>query len=227
MNAATNLLTLDGRTIFTLPKSIPALVVSRRCRAALLSFVNGAEKWSKRDLALWLAGPYTLVTQAAGALVENPPRQARARRAVDPRTIACIVAESVEFARDLLRASMRTDGGGVTAWDAWQRGLIVRCEDAYLNEGWVPLDLPRLRMRDRVTSLWAADYLANTGDYESTLAVCEICGHASFDPFLRPSGRCEEHAPRQIEVQWPDGNAMTYTSHLSARNAPPSGIRRR
>src|SRR5262249_41909658 len=147
---------------------------------------NGAERWSKRDLALWLAGPYTLVTQTAESLVEGKPSAPRRlRRPVDPRTLACVVAEAGEFGRDLLRGSMRTDGGGVTAWDAWQRGLIVRCEDAFLNEGWIPLDLPRLRLRDRVTSLWAADYLANTADYERILSVCEVCGEASFDPFLR------------------------------------------
>ena len=176
MNAVSNALTLEGRTIFTLPRTLTTALVARRCREALLAFANGAERWGKPELANWLTGPYTLVTQTAQALVDHGPhRPRRFRSPVDPRVLACVLAESLDFTRDLLRASQRKDGGGVTAWDAWQRGLVVRCEDAHLNEGWAPLDLPDLRLRDRLTALWAADYLTHTADYENVLVVCDVC----------------------------------------------------
>jgi hypothetical protein len=228
MNAVSNALTLEGRTIFTLPRSLTIALLARRSRAALLSFANDAERWGKPELAMWLTGPYTLVTQTAHALVDHGPHRPRRFRApIEPRALAGVMSDALAFTRGLLRASQLKDGGGLTAWDAWQRGLIARCEDIHLNEGWAPLDLPELRLRDRLTALWAADYLTHTADYESALTVCEVCERASFDPFLRPTGRCELHTPRHIEVQWPDGDAKTYTSHLTTRVGPTSGIRRR
>ncbi len=225
MHAVANRYTVETKTIFTLPKSLRTFLVARACRTAFIEFANGAHRWSKPELASWLSGPYAEVTRGADALVCDIPRISR--RSAGPIRLVqlrSVLGDALTYARDLLRASMHPEGGAVSAWDAWRRGLIVRCEDEHLNEGWIALDLPDLRLQDRLLSLWAADYLTTTEEYESCLGICEVCEQATFDVFLRARARCPEHNPRQIQVSWESGDERVYSSHLS--DAPESGVHR-
>ena len=225
MHAVSNPYVVETQTIFTLPRSLRTLSVTRACRVALLAFANGAPRWGKHELAAWLAGPYAEITRPAAPLVADLTRRTRQIKTVSSVQLSLVVSDAITYARDLLRASMHPEGGAVSAWDAWRRGLVARCEDELMNEGWIPLDLPDTRLRDRLLSLWAADYLSSTEDFESYLGICEVCETATFDPFLRARGRCKDHNPRQIEVKWPDSKPCTYSSHLDAE--PRSGIHRR
>ncbi len=228
--------TVETQTIFTLPRSVRTLAVTRACRVALLAFANGAPRWGKHELAAWLAGPYAEITRASSPLVAG-----LARRTLDPDAtvdavqLGLVVNDAITYTRDLLRAAMHPEGGALGAWDAWRRGLVVRCEDETLNEGWIPVDVPGARLRDRILSLWAADYLCATEEYEGYLGLCEVCEAASFEPLLRARGRCKDHNPSQsahhIEVNWLGEAPTVYSSYSLApaddSNGPRSGIHRR
>ena len=58
---------------------------------------------------------------------------------------------------------------------------------------WVPVDLPRMRLTDRVTSLVAVDYLMRPQDYEHNAVVCIECGKTSFEDRGGGVRHCEEH----------------------------------
>ena len=238
MHAVAQPYTVETQTIFTLPRSLRTLAVTRACRVALLAFANGAPRWGKHELAAWLAGPYAEITRTSSPLVSGLARRPIDSEArVDAVQLALVVNEAIASTRDLLRASMHPEGGAVAAWDAWRRGLVVRCEDETLNEGWIPLDVPGARLKDRILSLWAADYLCTTEEYECYLGLCEVCETSSFDPFLRARGRCKDHNPtsatnttHQIEVNWLDEAPTVYASYAfnaDEPNGPRSGIHRR
>lgn len=231
MHAVAHAHTVETQTIFTLPRSLRTLGVTRACRVALLAFSNGAPRWGKHELAAWLAGPYAEITRTSSQLVVGLDRpEVKPGAVVDSVRLAVVVNDAIASARELLRTSMHPEGGAVSAWDAWRRGLVVRCEDEALNEGWIPVDVPGSRLRDRILSLWAADYLCTAEEYESYLGLCEVCEVATFDPFLRARGRCKDHnATRRqpVEVKWADDSPTAYTSFSADPNGPRSGIHRR
>jgi hypothetical protein len=232
MHAVAHAYTVETQTIFTLPRSLRTLAVARACRVALLAFANGAPRWGKHELAAWLAGPYAEITRTSAPLVAGMSRRVLPEGSqVDSVQLALVMKDAIAYARDLLRASMHPEGGAVSAWDAWRRGLVARCEDEMLNEGWIPLDVPGARLRERLLSLWATDYLSAAEEYESYLGVCEVCEVATFDPLLRIHARCKDHNARQVAVSWPHAGESAYSSVSHSErddpNGPRSGIHRR
>jgi hypothetical protein len=55
---------------------------------------------------------------------------------------------------------------------------------------WVPVDVRDMRLKDRVRSLFVADYLNLAADYQTALAICSRCGDVVFDEHVRRTGMC-------------------------------------
>jgi hypothetical protein len=177
--------------------------VAAECREAALAFVNGvAAGWDKLDLALWLTGPYARATR-------HVPRGERVagmddESGLDDQTIE----ELVTRVRAQLTASLETaalgDGTLEFAVDAMDRGLVRRALDLDGEVVWVPADNTRMRLKDRVRSLFAADYLNDPGAY-AALYVCHRCETVVLDENAKRLGACQNHkrvsgiVPRQGE----------------------------
>jgi hypothetical protein len=149
-------------------------------RAAALSFMAGTNgAWSRKDLALWLLRDY------AAAL--GPGRRAKTLLAVDSSSVEIVALRTRERVLDMLATLDRSRAFGR---DFVEEKLVTPSRDHLGALGYVPVDGSRLSLDDRVTSLFAADYLTRPADYAS-LVVCEDCGEVSFAWMQRHGGTCE------------------------------------
>lgn len=165
--------------------------VSAECREAALAFMSGvALGWDKLDLALWLTGPYARATRHAqrGERVANVTEGDE----IDDATIE----ELVTRVRGQLLASLEKAaleyGTLDFAEEAVERGLVRKAVDADGRDVWIPVDAPRMRLRDRVRALFAADFLDTPYAY-AELFVCHRCEAVVFDDAAKRSGVCGAH----------------------------------
>lgn len=167
-------------------------------RHAALDFMSGvAEGWTKLDLAVWLNGPYALATR-------HVPRGLRPVRPGAPAIEEPAIEHLLVSVRGQLLAALELaalDGGTP---DFIEEALIeqhVRRIDVHGETAWMPVDAARMRLKDRVASLFVADYLNRPSDYRR-LYVCHLCEGISFD------GRCHAHrvstaVPKEVRPKGP------------------------
>ena len=161
------------------------------CREAALSFMAGvASGWDKLDLVLWLTGPYARATRHA-------KRGERVAMVADTEEISDESIESlVTHVRGQLIASLERAalefGSLDFADEVAERGLVRKVTDADGRDAWVPVDAPRLRLRDRVRALFTADYLNAPYTY-AELFVCHRCEAVVFDEHAKEVGICGAH----------------------------------
>lgn len=166
--------------------------MASECREAALGFVAGvAAGWDKLDLALWLTGPYARATRHAPG-GERVVYVAHAHADIDGTSLE----ELVTRVRSQVMASLETaalDFGRIDfADDALERGIVRKAMDEEGALCFVPVDSPRLRLRDRVRSLIAADYLSVPYAY-ADLFVCHRCESVVFDERAKQAGVCRRH----------------------------------
>ncbi|WP_394822010.1 hypothetical protein [Pendulispora albinea] len=167
--------------------------VATNCRAAGLAFVNGVGRgWTKRDLVRWLVGAYR---DAAYPLpgAERIGFETNIAE-VDPKRI-----ERLLFGvRDHVLKSLDTTPDGLVSLSCWAKtaGSIMRSRHGNGEMGYIPVDWPRMRLEDRVMSLFAVDALIRARDYERRLSICGRCGAVSFDDAARERGFCDLHPDR-------------------------------
>ncbi len=152
--------------------------LAERCRTAGLAFTNGAERWTKADLAAWLVGPYREATRS-GSL--PPPAGAGnvPRRSIEPAAVDDLLADAHVRVLTVLEnvAISRTKTAFAQRLEA--EHALHRVVGETRAIGWIPLASPRMRLAYRVLSLFAADALARPEDYE-TLTVCHRCERVRF-----------------------------------------------
>jgi hypothetical protein len=189
-------------TILTLPSGTTAADVIARCREVALEFVNTSSGWGKAELGIWLIGAYAPLTKHAprdgdGDAVWPVPLL----REIDVRLIDRIMQSARAEVLDALQR-IAHDGSASFVLRALIAGAVVRCEDADRDASWIPTANPS-RLADRVLSLFAVDYLARPGDYETMLGVCLLCEHVHFDgggrrcQACRPANSQSMRAPRR------------------------------
>lgn len=166
-------------------------VLSNDCRQAALSFMSGvASGWSKADLVEWLTGPYARAVRHASL------RDRAAVAEVHTPAPAASVEALLVSARGQLLASLETavlDLGTLDFIDDMVgRGLVRKTLDADGRSAWIPVDSPRLLLRDRLRSLFAADYMNIPYDY-AQLFVCHRCEAVVFDERAKRRGVCTSH----------------------------------
>jgi len=162
--------------------AVDALLMSAQWRTAGLEFLDNVR--DARDLGRWLIGPYRSATSYVFRL-EWP---AACASEVDTSTIDAILASAREEVLLALHDAAWGAGPGFVK-DALASSAIVPTVDGF----WIPLDVPRMRLKDRVLALFAADYLRSPRDYQRDLAFCTRCDRAVFDPAARQTGQCGAH----------------------------------
>lgn len=155
--------------------------VADACRSAALGFAWSAHHgWGRRELARWLVGPYAHAVAATRSLRASGTRQAVERRVLDEETVEELLATARAEIIDVLRGvwSWTHDAASVRA--SIGEGLVAGIVDEASGLGFAPVDNVRMRLVERVRSLFVADYLTRPGDY-AAFAVCDDCDGATFD----------------------------------------------
>jgi hypothetical protein len=177
------------------------LEVAQACRAAGLAFVNGvANGWTKADLARWLVGPYR------DAVCPLPGAEPDLIGAEGEPVITARLLRLLQEVRAHVLRGLEDSPDGLVDLPCWavSAGSILRSRHANGDVGFVPVDWPRMRLEDRVMSLFAVDCLARGKDYETKLVVCRRCQHVTFDERAHEVGLCDLHyrpTPRASGLQ--------------------------
>lgn len=165
--------------------------IAEECREAALSFMSGvAAGWDKLDLALWLTGPYARSTrhgkhgERVAALYTDEQ--------IPDETIEHLVTHArVQLIASLEKAALEY-GSLEFSDEIVERGLVRKVVDAEGRDAWIPVDGSRVRLRDRLRSLFTADYLNNPYTY-TELFVCHRCEAVVFDEHAKRVGICNSH----------------------------------
>jgi hypothetical protein len=186
--------------------------VAAESRIAAVAFMNGVTAgWDKLDLALWLTGPYARATRhlPRGERVTHMAQEGDVR----DETIDALVTRVRSQILAQLETAALAEGTLTFAVEAMDRGFVLRALDWEGEIVWVPADLTRMHLKDRVRALFAADYLNDPSAY-ATLYVCHRCEHVVFDESAKRLGACADHArishvvPRPIHFE--SGEAVIF-----------------
>jgi hypothetical protein len=170
---------------------VDGLLMSGRWRAAGLEFLHNVRR--ARDLGYWLMGPYRSATSRVFRLEWLVP----STPAGDEGTIEAILASARADVLVALREAALCSGPRFVK-DALGSSAIAPTVDGF----WIPLDAPRMRLKDRVLTLFAADYLLSPRDYKRNLAFCRRCERVVFDPAARQTGQCGAHRVSGLFRRW-------------------------
>lgn len=180
------------RPMMVLPPGETSDAIADACRAAALSFVQGVTAgWDKSSLAMWLVGDYANATRH----LRRPERVApmdNDEPSVDEGALEDLLTKSrTQLIAELEQAAL--DGNLACAQNAETRGLVRRASTDDGTPAWLPVDASRMRLRDRLRALLAADYLNRPADYLA-LYVCHRCENVVFDERAKRLGYCTSHA---------------------------------
>ncbi len=189
------------RSTSRLPVEETADSIALACRSAALSFMDGvAHGWSKFDLAMWLAGPYAHATRFAPrgerTLPDRPTQNGPESDPLGGERLHEVMdnarMHSLALCEEL--SLPRSDSDFID--DAIARGLLTPIEDHRGSLLWVPVDAARMRLCDRVRSLFVVDYLLAPHLYLESLLVCQRCERIVFDINAKQVGHCSLHRHR-------------------------------
>jgi len=138
---------------------------------------DAADGWGRRELAKWLLSHYAPCAVPAG---EDGPNFERARpQIVREEVIARLVREAREDALILLpelRDPMRL---AAIARVMINSRFVAAVPDERGARAYAPIALPRMKLSERVASLFVADCLNDPFDYRFVY-VCGACSEVSF-----------------------------------------------
>jgi hypothetical protein len=165
--------------------------VAERSRSAFMAIMkSGVNRFSDADLAEWLKGPYRRATAPAGLMMDVPSTHFAIARETSDASVDVLTLQAREEVLEALRRLTDAKNRDTSfTFDALNHGWIVACRDASGVRGHAPVDLPDLKLWERVLSLVAADYIARPIDYEDRLAICDRCEVPYFDGVHA----CERH----------------------------------
>ena len=170
----------DARLCSLLP-GIRVADVADACRSAALAFAWSAHNgWGRRELARWLVGPYAHAVAATRTLRGSGMRAASRRSEIDEETIGALLATTHTETIEMLRNTWSWTNDAATVRAKIGEGLVAGIVDEASELGFAPVDNVRMRLVERVRSLFVADYLSRPGDY-AAFAVCDDCDGATFD----------------------------------------------
>lgn len=165
--------------------------IAEECRDAALSFMAGvARGWDKRELALWLTGDYARATR------HRTHGERVATLAFGAEISDVSIEDLLTHVRGQLIASLEKAALDLGFLDfveeVVERGLVRQVTDADGRDAWIPVDGARMRLRDRLRSLFTADYLNAPYSY-AELFVCHRCEAVVFDEHTKRVGICGAH----------------------------------
>lgn len=143
-------------------------------REAGCAFVRGtASGWSRRDLAAWLLCHYAPATARANGAAPSNAR-AFASEAVDDALLEEIILDARVKTLRLLADLAFPSLAAARARELLAHGAVARVS-FYGGALHAPVALARLRLSERVESLFVADWLNAPFDYRS-IDLCRACG---------------------------------------------------
>lgn len=156
------------------PKSRPD-----RLRVAASAFLRGTTLgWGRRELADWLVCQYAPC--AATPLYEESARELPAsERTVDEGILERVILDARARALRLLGELVSPSQASPIARLAVACGTVVAQHDALGGIAYAPVGRKRMRLADRVASIFIADYLNHPHEYRR-VTLCRECGELAF-----------------------------------------------
>lgn len=154
-------------------------------RLAAAEFVRGTTfGWGRRELASWLVGHYSpcLVADAVvhpdGPPGCSAPLSAASTR-LDDESVERLILDARSSALRLLSDLSWPSQADAMAKDAIASGFVIATRDPRGKRSWAPVGRTRMRLAERVGSLFIADALDNPDDYRK-VSLCRSCGELGF-----------------------------------------------
>lgn len=186
-----------------LPRGTSAAELADQCRSAALGFSAGAERWGKAELAAWLEGSYRPLTLGMPEITDEAPLSrlgpawapsirppSNVVAMLDARKVEDVIVRARDAAVGVLRSLTCQSSVADFGSFAIRSGLVHRCIDEAGAPGWAPRAKTRLKLADRVLSVFAADCLARPWDYETLLTVCGDCAAVTLVEGWEPGACC-------------------------------------
>ena len=165
-------------------------------RQAAAEFVRGTTfGWGRRELASWLVCHYSpcLVSDAAANASAQRACSATLSAAsahLDDERVEQLILDArcsvLRLLSDLAWASRTAS----LARDAIGSGYVIEMREPLGQPSWAPVGRNRMRLADRVGSLFIADALNNPRDYRS-VTLCRYCGELGFSAKTNHPSWCE------------------------------------
>ncbi len=184
----------EGGRFRLLSRGTSVLDLADKARAAGFVFVSGARYgWARRELATWLVHDYTPATL-------RPPGTRRTNvdtTSTDVRdtSVTRLVSAARRHVVEMVAGAMTSWNGASFAREMVDSGLVIGVSDDAGGIGYAAVDRARMRLVDRVASLFIADYLTRPRDYEA-IVVCPTCDEVSFTWDEVHEDGCESRGPR-------------------------------
>lgn len=189
-----------------LPRGSAVHEIADRARAAGFLFVSSSRwGWGKRDLANWLVHDYRPAVLEASARPRSEVSSAKADETSATKLVASARRRVVEMLTDAATAW----NGDDFARESIENGLVIGVSDDVGGLGYAPVHQGRMRLVDRVASLFIADFLTRPRDYEQ-LVVCGQCDEVSFKWDEIHEDGCEARGPRSGVVVRPRYRRSTH-----------------
>lgn len=194
----------EGTRFCMLPPGARVRDVADACRSAALGFAWGAPSWGKRELAHWLTGAYATAVAATRpvsipASIVPRPVVTRTTRTVNESSVLELLETTHASLVRTLRTAQDWRCSGELAREVIDAGLVAGVMDDGSAIGYAPINGHRMRLVERVASLFIADYLTRAEDY-ATFEICGECASATFDlqTHLDECAGAPRSAPRSV-----------------------------
>jgi hypothetical protein len=183
------------------PRRISSLPNSKRSpvREAACEFVRGtAFGWGREELARWL------VCQYSPCLVVDATVHPDGTRTDQPGVAATLSTASYRLDDDRLEQLILDARSSVLnllsdlAWESHRvqlsrtmiaKGSVIKQRDGKGGFWWMPVGRKRMRLAERVSSLFVADALNAPFDYRH-VALCRECGELGFSTPIAHEASC-------------------------------------
>lgn len=188
----------EGGRFRLLPRGTSVLDLADKARAAAFVFVSGARYgWARRELATWLVHDYQPAALRPSAVRRTTASAGAGAGAGDLRDLAVtrLVSAARRHVVEMLATAMTSWSGASFARDMVDSGLVIGVSDEAGGIGYAAVDRARMRLVDRVASLFIADFLTRPRDYEA-IVVCSVCDEVSFKWDEVHEDGCEARGPR-------------------------------
>lgn len=170
-------------------------------RRAAAEFVRGTTfGWGRRELATWLVCHYApcLVSDAAagsGASHGCAANLSRASALLDDDRIERLILDARSSVLCLLSDLAWPSHAAASARSALDAGAVLETRDRDGAVRWAPVGRKRMRLEERVGSLFIADALQHPRDYRG-VSLCRLCGELGFGAAAAHEPSCERAQQR-------------------------------
>ena len=154
-------------------------------RLAAAEFVRGTTfGWGRLELASWLVSHYSPCLVADAVIHPDGPRGCSATLSaastrLDDESVERLILDARCSVLRLLSELSWPSRSAAMAKRAIAAGFVIATRDRSGHQSWAPVGRKRMRLAERVGSLFIADALDNPSDY-GNVSLCRSCGELGF-----------------------------------------------